>query len=240
MNGEIKGVFLDLDNTLLDFSLSEREAITKTLMALGIDASNETVALYSKINDEQWKLLEKGKLTREQVVSRRFALLFSRLKVNIKDTSQTQAMYEYNLSRSCHVMDGAFEMLAELKKRGYRLFLATNGTLAVQKSRIASSGLRDFFDDVFVSQNLGVNKPSREFFEKAFEICGLCACNTVMVGDSLTSDIAGGINAGMKTVFFNRYPEKTTKMPVIPTVSVTTLGEIPDAIDMISSMQRKD
>ena len=220
----IKNVFLDLDDTLLDFHRAEAEAIRHTFREIGIDPSDENVALYSKINRSCWARLELGELTREEVLHQRFDMLFEALGTT-GDAHATQRLYEYRLSLGAYYLDGAEELLNELFG-SYRLYLATNGIVNVQSRRIKDSGIGKYFDGIFVSERIGYNKPDKRFFDVAFsEITDFSKEETVIVGDTLTSDILGGLNAGIKTVYFNPKNRKNDT-GITPHYEIATLGEL--------------
>jgi len=209
----IEFLFLDLDDTILDFHKAEKIAIGKTFREFGIEPTEEVLARYSQINKECWHKLELGEWNREQVLVRRFELLFGEYGIACDGTKIARA-YEKNLSIGHYFLPGAEEAVDALSKK-YRLFLASNGTASVQQGRMTSANLYRFFEKVFVSQELGANKPAREFFERATaQIPGYDPAKAMMVGDSLTSDILGGINAGMKTCWVN--PKKLPADPAVP------------------------
>ena len=195
-------LFLDLDDTILDFHKAERLAISKTIREFGLEPTEEVLQRYHLINKWHWEQLELGKLTRAEVLENRFGVLFQEFGVAADKTACARA-YEYNLSQGHFFLPGAEEAVDRLSKK-YRLFLASNGTASVQKGRMTSANLYRFFEQVFVSQELGHNKPSPEYFEAAFSrIPGFDRSKCLMVGDSLTSDIRGGIRAGIKTCWVN-------------------------------------
>ena len=195
-------LFLDLDDTILDFHKAERIAIAKTIREFGVEPTEEILHRYHLINKWHWEQLELGKLTRAEVLENRFAVLFQELGV-AADKALCARVYERNLSQGHWFLPGAEEAVEALSKK-YRLFLASNGTASVQKGRMTSANLYRFFEKVFVSQEIGHNKPSLEYFEAAFSrIPGFDKSKCLMVGDSLTSDIRGGINAGIKTCWVN-------------------------------------
>ena len=220
----IKNVLFDLDDTLLDFHRAEAEAIRHTLREIGIDATDETVGLYSRINRSCWAKLETGEYTRDQVLHNRFDFLFEALGVE-GDAHATQKLYEYRLSLGAYYVDGAEELLNALYGK-YRLYLATNGIVNVQSRRIKDSGIGKYFEDIFVSERIGYNKPDKRFFDAAFSrIDGFKHEESVMVGDLLTSDIRGGINAGIKTVYFN--PKgKENDTDIHPDYEIHSLAEL--------------
>lgn len=198
----IEFLFLDLDDTILDFHKAECIAISKTFRDFGIEPTEEVLARYSQINKACWHKLELGEWTREQVLVRRFEMLFAEHNI-VCDGTQVARAYEKNLAIGHYFLPGAEEAVDALSQK-YRLFLASNGTASVQQGRMTSANLYRFFEKVFVSQELGANKPAKEFFQRATEqIPGYDPEKALMVGDSLTSDILGGINAGMKTCWVN-------------------------------------
>ena len=198
----IEFLFLDLDDTILDFHKAERIAISKTFRDFGIEPTEEVLARYSQINKACWHKLELGEWTREEVLVRRFEMLFAEHNI-VCDGTQVARAYEKNLAIGHYFLPGAEEAVDALSKK-YRLFLASNGTASVQQGRMTSANLYRFFEKVFVSQELGANKPAKEFFQRATaQIPGYDPQKALMVGDSLTSDILGGINAGMKTCWVN-------------------------------------
>ena len=195
-------LFLDLDDTILDFHKAESIAIRKALLACGVTPTDETVALYSSINKRHWQMLERGEITRDQVKIFRFARLFEALGVTA-DPYATAKNYEVLLGIGHYFLPGAEEAVAALSKK-YRLFLASNGTASVQAGRMTSANLYRFFEKTFVSEDIGENKPSPAYFQRCFaQIPDFDPEKALMVGDSLTSDILGGKNAGIRTCWVN-------------------------------------
>ncbi len=220
-----KYIFLDLDDTIFDFHLAERIALERTLREMGAEPTEEMMRRYSQINRTCWEALERGEMTRAEVLVHRYELLF--LEYNLAcDAVATQAKYEAYLSIGHHFMDGAERLLDDLVNRGYHLYLASNGTAKVQHGRIASANIARYFDAMFISQEVGFDKPAREFFECAFgQIDGFSPDEAVIVGDSLTSDIQGGLNAGIETVWYN--PKGLpTKNGITPHHTISHLDEL--------------
>ena len=220
----IRTVFLDLDDTLFDFHRSEAEAISTTLMHFGIEPTDTVKKRYSEINRYVWHQLELGTMTREQILVKRFELLFEELRISA-DGMEARRTYEWNLGGSFFYIDGAEALLSELSQK-YDLYLMSNGTAAVQDRRIAASGIEKYFKGLFISEKVGYNKPSVQFFEKCFEtIPNFNKDESIIVGDSLSSDIQGGINAGIKTCHYNKDGEKSNG--ITPDYTITTLEELP-------------
>ena len=198
----IECLFLDLDDTILDFHKAERIAVSKTFREFGLEPTEQLLARYHQINKACWEKLERKEWTREQVLVNRFQLVFEEAQMPC-DPEAFAKSYENNLCIGHYFLPGDEEAVMALSKK-YRLFLASNGTAKVQAGRLTSANLYRFFEKVFVSQELGANKPSPEFFERAFaQIPNLEKTKTMMVGDSLTSDILGGNMAGIRTCWVN-------------------------------------
>ena len=195
-------LFLDLDDTILDFQKAEHIALSKTLRSFGLEPEEHVLKRYNLINKTHWEALERKELTRDQVLLGRFQVLFEEMGITV-DAEKVARAYEDNLSIGHYFMPGAEEAVEALSKK-YKLYLASNGTAKVQAGRLKSANISRFFEQVFVSQELGANKPSLEYFEKCFaRIPGIDKKKTIMVGDSLTSDILGGQNAGIATCWVN-------------------------------------
>lgn len=221
----IKTVFIDLDDTILDFHRAEAEALRETLIELKVEPKPEIIERYSIINAGMWKLFEEGKINREQVLIWRFDIFFAELEIE-RSGIQAKNLYEERLGKGHFFVPGAQELLEELSA-GYHLYLASNGTAAVQEGRIKSAGIAPFFQDIFISELIGFHKPQKEFFDFCFrKIPDFSEARTIIIGDSLTSDIKGGNAAGIYTCWFN--PSGKPKEEDIPTdYEVRTLGEIP-------------
>ena len=198
----VEYLFLDLDDTILDFHKAERVAIARTFREFGIEPTEEVLHRYHLINKACWEKLERKEWTRAQVLVNRFQILFEEVGV-AGDPELCAESYMKNLSIGHYFLPGAEEAVMALHGK-YRMFLASNGTASVQAGRLTSANLYRFFEKVFISQELGANKPAPEFFERAFaQIPGFEKEKAIMVGDSLTSDILGGIQAGIRTCWVN-------------------------------------
>ena len=227
----IKFIFLDLDDTILDFHRSEAVALRKTLQSLNVNPTDEVIARYSEINLAHWKALERRELTREQVLTGRFRQLFEELGMNVSP-NVAQSLYEKNLSESHFFIDGAPRLLMTLSQK-YPLYIVSNGTTLVQTSRIASSGIGRYFKGIFLSQQLGADKPQIEFFERATgQIEGYKPEESIILGDSLTSDMQGGINAGMHTCWFN--PHHRGRGDITPEFEIADLAEFDNVLKKLN------
>lgn len=224
----IEYVLLDLDDTILDFSRSEREALERTLLCVGVEPTDAIAHRYSAINDAHWKRLERGELTRAEVKLGRFVQLFSELGVSY-DPETARRYYEEQIATIAYFLPDA-EWLLNALSASYKLYLVSNGTSAVQHGRIAKLGLASYFEKIFLSEEIGFVKPQKEFFDRCFaDIPDFDSEKAIIVGDSLTSDIRGGLNAGIKTCWF--HPEGDSAfLESMPTITVKSLREIPVAL----------
>ena len=219
----IEFLFLDLDDTVLDFHKAERLALSRTIRDFGVEPTDAVLNRYHEINIWHWQQLELGKMTRDEVLVKRFDALFEELGMKIDGIACAKG-YERNLSIGHYFLPGAEEAVMALHKK-YRLFLASNGTASVQKGRMTSANLYRWFEKVFVSQEVGYNKPAKAFFDACFaQIPGFDPSKAMMVGDSLTSDIRGGINAGMKTVWVN--PKHLSCGDIPPDYEIEALSQL--------------
>ena len=227
----IEFLFLDLDDTILDFKKAEYIAIGKTIADFGVEPTEEVRHRYHLINKWHWEQLELGKLTRAEVLENRFKVLFSELGMDV-DAEKVARAYEQNLGTGHWFLPGAEEAVDTLSKK-YRLFLASNGTASVQKGRMTSANLYRFFEKVFVSQEIGYNKPAKAYFDGCFaRIPGFDPDRCLMVGDSLTSDILGGINAGIKTVWVNP-GHVPGREDIVPDYEIEGLRDLPALLETL-------
>lgn len=222
----IKNILFDLDNTLFDFYASEKKALRKTLVHLGLNPDEKMLSRYSEINLAHWKLLEQGKLTRDEVKVNRYRQFFDEYDI-IASPVETTKFYEKALSEEGDLTDGAFQLLENLYGK-YCLFVVSNGTLIAQQGRMKNTGISGFFDGFFISQEIGHEKPTKEFFDYCFNnILDFKKDETIIVGDSISADIIGGINAGIKTVWFNPSKEKSD---IKADFEITALSELEDLL----------
>lgn len=224
MGANYNCLLLDVDGTLLDFAASERESIMATLSAFGLPDDEDTAARFSQINAALWAKLEQGEIKKDKLVVRRFEELLQTLGAK-GDAIRMNNDYLTRLSGAATMYPGADELLAELAEFA-TLAVASNGTWKVQQTRLAKCGLLPYFDDVFVSEKLGVTKPSARFFELALKKLGVKNRGKVlMVGDSLAADIQGGINAKLDTCWCN-FTGAENQSHIRPTHIVTNYSQL--------------
>lgn len=227
----IQTILFDLDDTLLDFHRSEAVALSNTLTHLGISSTDAILARYSAINLSHWERLERGEISREQVLTGRFGVLFRELGVSLSPDG-AQAYYERQLSMQHFLIDGAQALLDSLKAR-YTLAVVSNGTAVVQDRRLLESGLLPYFRYIFISERVGYDKPSAAFFDACFaQMPQVKREECIIIGDSLTSDMLGGINADVRTCWYN--PHRKPRQPDISVdYEISALEELPPLLEGI-------
>ncbi len=195
-------VFIDIDNTLLDFDKCAKDSIKRACDFFSLAYPKNLFAEFIKTNDMLWGMIEKGTLTREELHKIRFELVFKSAGVNFDGQTFEKKFREY-LRESHEKVDGADELLFYLSKK-YRIYAVSNAAHKEQATRLEKAGLYKYFSGVFVSDEIGAQKPNKEFFDECFKRIPNCKISeTVMIGDSLSADISGGKEYGLFTVWFN-------------------------------------
>lgn len=196
-------LFLDLDNTLLDFNKAEYYAAKKLFEKYGLPCDDKAIETYSSINSVFWKRFENGEIKKDDIYENRFKTFCEFYKTQA-DTKTMSTDYFANLSEGYYTVDGTFEILDYLKYNNYHLYATTNGMSLTQFKRIENSGLKPYFEKVFVSEDAGHQKPEKEYFEYVLKnIPEKDKSKILIIGDSQSSDILGGINIGIDTCWFN-------------------------------------
>ena len=200
----IKVILWDVDGTLLDFKQAEYAAIKKCFEIFGLgECSDEMIAEYSTINRKYWEKLERGEITKQEVLVNRFADFFEKENIKTDCASEFNIEYQKWLGETICFCDNSDELLKSLKNQ-VKQYAVTNGTKAAQDRKLQKSGLIDIFDGVFISEVVGCEKPGIGFFEYVWEQIGTYEKEEIMiVGDSLTSDMQGGNNAGIVCCWYN-------------------------------------
>lgn len=200
-------LLLDIDGTLLDFQKSEEESLNRVFREHGYELTPEMRACYEKINRGLWDSYERGEIDRDTVIFSRFGMLFEQVGIQGEDGVQFEKEYQEYLGQKAHLIPGAYELVEYLSKK-YTLYVVTNGVTHTQWQRLQDSGLDKFMRDVFISGELGSQKPQKEFFDACFAKMQEAQAEVdksamLIIGDSLSSDILGGNNAGVDTCWYN-------------------------------------
>lgn len=199
----IKAILWDVDGTLLDFLPSERHSLKKAFLHFNLgECPDELVAEYSKINLKHWKMLERGEVTKAQVLTGRFVEFLEYCGIDSVTPEDFCAQYESGLTEVVAPIDDCIDLLTELSA-DYKQYIVTNGAERVQNKKLSRSGLDKIVDGVYISDSVGYEKPNKKFFDAVLSDTDCTKDEVIIVGDSLTSDMQGGINSGIKTCWYN-------------------------------------
>ncbi|MBR5246120.1 MAG: YjjG family noncanonical pyrimidine nucleotidase [Clostridia bacterium] len=200
----IKTLLWDIDGTLLNFEKAENYAIKKCFEIFNIgECTDEMVSRYSPINRKYWEMLERGEITKPQVLTERFREFFEKENISFDRVDEFNAEYQVRLGDKVFFCDNGLETVEYLKGK-VKQYAVTNGTYIAQSRKLVQSGLDKTFDGIFISDKIGFEKPSVEFFDAVQKEIGKFSRDEVMIiGDSLTSDIRGGNNANIISCWYN-------------------------------------
>ena len=200
----VKAILWDVDGTLLDFLAAEKAAVRRLFREFGLgECTDEMVARYSAINDEYWKRLERGEITKQQVLIGRYREFFAEVGVDPSLAEPFNARYQHALGDTVVYRDDSLNVVKALHER-VKQYVVSNGTIVAQTKKLQRSHLGEWMDGVFLSEELGAEKPSPAFFDQVFAaLPDLNKADMLLVGDSLTSDMRGGLLAGIPTCWYN-------------------------------------
>lgn len=200
----IKTILWDVDGTLLDFKAAESAAIKSLFEEFSLGTCSENMLQrYSQINSSYWQRLEANEITKPQVLIGRFQQFFGEIGVNTAIAEEFNRQYQIRLGDTVVYRDNSIDIIKKLRGK-VKQYVVTNGTIVAQKKKLRLSGLGDLMDGIFISDEIGVEKPNRAFFDAVFNtVQPENLSEVIIVGDSLTSDIRGGNNAGILTCWYN-------------------------------------
>ena len=226
---KFNAVLIDIDDTLFDFRQSSFEALQKTFReVMDRDFTWEDMPRYEACNNTMWQAFERGEITQEDIYWGRFRMYFDREGID-GPIPEMNRSYRYYLAQGRHFMPHSEELVQGLHDRGVKIFAVTNGNTYAQESRIDRSGYAHLIDGVFISEQLGAPKPEKAFFDRVFAIIGEDYRRTaLMVGDSLTSDMQGGRNAGIPTCLYGPREKADDRCDYV-------IGDLLDLLDLLEN-----
>lgn len=216
-------ILLDLDGTILDFHKGEANALRKTLIKyLNYEATDLDVSYFRKINEELFLNFSEGKMKRIDFQNRRFELMFKYLNKE-GDFINANLYYIDKLQYEANLYDDSIDALNYLFKN-HKIFIASNGQAFVQYGRIKEANIEKFITKIYISENLGFNKPNVNFYNEIFkDLNDYNLNNYIMIGDRLDSDILGAKNANIKSIYLNRKGDFSNSFA---TYNIKTLKEL--------------
>lgn len=199
-------ILWDVDGTLLDFLYSQRHSIRKCFQSIGREITDEMIHRYSQINDSYWRRLELGEVTREQLLTGRFLTLFEEYDIQGVDVERFLREYQEGLGSIYKYLDDSLEICRSLQGK-VKQYVITNGVTSSQTNKLQLSGLSGCMEALFISEAVGVPKPQRGFFDYCLRVIAeregpVDRSRLLIVGDSLTSDIKGGVLMGIPTCWY--------------------------------------
>ena len=221
-----KYLLWDIDGTILNFEKAEKRAIRTLFEKFNLgECTDEMLSHYIEINKKYWKLLECGEMEKERILVERFEEFFLKEGIRTDVASEFNKAYQLALGDTIAFNDDALDII-KAQKKNYQIIIVTNGTAIAQKKKLERSGLDKIADNIFISEEVGYEKPSIHFFERVIAKAGIDdVSHAVIIGDSLTSDIQGGVNAGIDTCWYNP-KEDVNDTNLKPTYIIKNLHEL--------------
>ena len=221
-----KYLLWDIDGTILNFEKAEKRAIRTLFEKFNLgECTDEMLSHYIEINKKYWKLLECGEMEKERILVERFMEFFEKEGIRTDVASEFNKAYQLALGDTIVFNDDALDII-KAQKKNYQIIIVTNGTAIAQKKELERSGLDKIADNIFISELVGYEKPSIHFFERVIAEVGIDdVSQAVIIGDSLTSDIQGGVNAGIDTCWYNP-KEDVNDTNLKPTYIIKNLHEL--------------
>ncbi|QIL45778.1 noncanonical pyrimidine nucleotidase, YjjG family [Vagococcus coleopterorum] len=224
-----KAILFDVDDTLLDFKKGQHHALEKLFADQGVVFTSELKEVYQEKNHQLWSALEAGKISRNDVLGGRFESIFDYLGMK-KDGLEMDQLFRQYLNQEAEYLPGAEKVLATLQDK-YELYIVTNGVADTQKSRLTKAGMYPYVKDVFISEETGYQKPMTEFFDYVFDrVPHVKPSECLIVGDSLSADIKGGLLYGIDTCWLNP-DQKVNTLSQEPTYQIRDISEVLTILD---------
>ncbi|WP_416353087.1 YjjG family noncanonical pyrimidine nucleotidase [Agrilactobacillus fermenti] len=222
-----KFLLFDLDNTIFDFDAAEAAALSRLFEQLNIPLTQDIRRKYHQFNQKLWQMYEKDEISRSELLEAWFPLFFQKLRVPLHGLNPGK-IYRGYLQEGHQLLPDAKFILQQLAK-SFRLFAVTNGISATQRQRLDDAGIISYFDDLFISEEIGHQKPAKSFFDYVFaHIPNFELAEAVVIGDSLSSDILGGTNAHVDTIWYNPdfVPNHSSIHPIYQIAHLTDLPQL--------------
>jgi putative hydrolase of the HAD superfamily len=211
MNNKYTHIFFDLDNTLWDFERNSRNAMFEAFHRFQLDGLcdfNLFFETYTKHNHALWQSYRNNEVVKKELIRLRFQNTFTELELNGIDAVEMNTLYLHEMPKQKVLNEGVTDILIYLKRKRYHINIITNGFKEVQREKIETSGLKPFFDKIFISEEVKSPKPERAIFEYAIKSANAKKTSCIMVGDDWETDVLGAVNYGIDAVHYQNNPEQ--------------------------------
>ncbi|MDD2376220.1 MAG: YjjG family noncanonical pyrimidine nucleotidase [Clostridia bacterium] len=227
----IKVVFFDADNTLIDHKECERQALVYLFNNMEVEYKEEYQNIFSPLDRELWDSIAHGTCTvsKEDIPQYRFKKFFEVLDIKYDNFYEANKLFQDGLSNSSALLNNAEEIVKYLYDKGYKLYVVTNGLVRLQKPRIMNSRISEFISDILVSEEVGAYKPDPKIFNILLDRIKMNTNNVIMIGDSLEKDIQGAKNANIKSIWYN-YKNKKNETSILPDYEISNLLDVKDIL----------
>ena len=229
---DIKIIIFDLDNTLIDFDACESYALEYAFNLMNVPINLELINDFSKIDRKLWNTgsYNSVKVSSDKIPLKRFEILFSKHNIINVDVSKVNDLFMEGFSKAIYPYEESESILEYLTNKGYVITVATNGLMKLQYPRIVNSSLGKYITQIVASEEVSYNKPNPSIFNKILEDNNFLPKQAIVIGDSLSNDIQGAINAKVKSIWFNSKMEKTISDEILPDYIISTLLELRDIL----------
>lgn len=227
----IKAIFFDADNTIIDHKDCERQALEYLFKGIGENYKEEYQEIFRPLDRKLWDsvALNKCSIPKEEIPEYRFKEFFDQINIKYNDYKNANKLFQEGLEKSVALIEEANEVVQYLYNKNYKLYVVTNGLIRLQKPRIINSKIADFFSDIIVSEEVGISKPNPKIFNVLLQKINLKPNDVIMIGDSLEKDIKGAQNANIKSIWYNQ-KGKSNNTNIIPDYEIGNLLELKDIL----------
>ena len=227
MIDNIKAIVFDADNTIVDHKDCERQALEYVFKNIEIEYKSEYQDIFRPLDRNLWDGIPvNGKVVPKELVPEyRFEELFRLLDIDFSDYKKANDLYHYGLEHSVALLENVDDVMEYLYNKGYRLFVATNGLIRLQKPRITNSSIFKYITDIIISEEVSLDKPNREIFDVLFERNSINPSESIMIGDNLEKDIQGAKNVVIQSIWYNP-TKKENDTSIIPDFEISNLLEL--------------
>lgn len=223
----IKAIFFDADNTLVNHKECEKQALQAVFQGIGVEYKEEYQTVFRPLDRKLWDSVANGTnpVSRDKVAEYRFQLLFEQIGIAYQNYGKANKLFKEGLANSTALMEHTEEIMQYLHEKNYKLYVVTNGRINLQRPRVMNSKIAKYVSDIIVSEEVGADKPNPKIFNVLLNKADLKPEEVVMIGDSLDKDIQGAHNAGMQAIWFNG-EKQSNHTNILPEYKIENLLEL--------------